>query len=450
MNKNNFIKEYHKHLEIKFKRKNPNREKHFKAFTEIYTNSPPEAKSLEDGYKDLVSGYLSDLMKFLPIEITQKIDNDILFDVVANYNFNASCFKIKGEKFIAVVFNSNLFELLNKWAKYHLAVNFPSAVYYENGENSPSHDSIYYKEKVVALKKSFCNEEDISSYDLMLDPKNLFVKDRYFYILYVSELFVLGHELGHIINGDVSDEKNYNLQDNRQMIGKSALEHEKEFNADLVGFKLVLSVLEDKMAEIDNLVLMSIISSLFDFMSYLGATSSYSHPDPLIRNLRLIEQVYGVDEAKFMLFVYKENYIDIDYQFIAQHNGSHTELPSIKLQIEVPGRELFELNYPTLTANSYASVTLLEKGKIANFDDSMMVILNFICESSLAGLTWDFLKRVIEFYTMLIFHDKKQHKRKDKFKVILKENGHEYEITISDRDNLLEIEIPEKLKIMFK
>jgi len=444
MNKNDFVIEYHKYLESKFIRKNPNRDKHLKAYTEIYSNSPLEAKS---GYKDLISNYLSDIIKFIPVEIMQKIDNEICFDVVENYDFNASCFKIKDEKFIAVIFNLNLFELISRWAKYHLAVYFPSSVYYENGENSPFHDSAYYKAKIVSLINSFSDGEDISSYDIILDPKNSFIENRYYTILYISEIFVLGHELGHIINGDLSDEKNYNLQDDQQMAIKSVLEHEKEFNADLIGFKIVLDFLEDKKVDIDNLILINVITSLFELMSYLSITSSYSHPDPLIRNLRLIEQIYGFNEARYMLFVYKENYTNIDYKFITHQECNYTELPSLKIKIEIPNKYLFEVNYPTLTTGSYASVTLMENSKICSLNDSMMIILNFICESSLAGITWDYLKRVIEFFTSQIFHDRKKQKRKDKFKIIFKENNNEYEIIVSDKENIIEIEIPDKLKL---
>jgi len=149
MNKNDFVKEYHKHLEFRFKRKNPNSDKHSKAFARIYTNSPPKSNSMENDYKNLIFNYLSDLLKFLPLDIVQKIDNDILFDVIANYDFNAACFKVKDERFVAVVFNSNLFELLSKWAKYQLAVNFPLSVYYENGENNPSHNSEYYRTRII-------------------------------------------------------------------------------------------------------------------------------------------------------------------------------------------------------------------------------------------------------------------------------------------------------------
>ena len=447
MNKNDFVIEYHKYLEYKFRRKNPNREKHLKAFAEIYSNIPTEAKS---GYKGLIFNYLADIIKFLPVDVIQKIDNEIFFDVVENYDFNASCFKIKGQSFIAVVFNLNLFELISKWAKYQLAVNIPSSVYYENGENSPSHDSAYYKARIISLINSFSNKDDISSYDLILDPKNLFVENRYYTILYISEVFVLGHELGHIINGDLSDEKNYNLQDNQQMTIKSVLEHEKEYNADVIGFKLILDYLKDKKIDIDNLVLMNVITSFFDLMSYLGTTSSDSHPDPLIRNLRLIEQIYGFNEAKYMLFVYKENNVDIDYKFITQQDGDYTELPILKVEIEIPNKGLFEVNYPTLTAGTYASVTLLEDCKIHSLNDSMMILLNFICESTLAGFTWDYLKRVIEFYTSLMFHDRKEHRRNDRFKVFFKENDNEYEVIVSDNENLIEIEIPEKLKLKFE
>jgi hypothetical protein len=79
--------------------------------------------------------------------------------------------------------------------------------------------------------------------------------------------------------------------------------------------------------------------------------------------------------------------------------------------------------------------------------DPIIIGLLFVFESSLAGLTWDFVKEQILPY----LKQKKEKKRsQDKIYVYIADDEEEYDIDIPDNIAEFELKIPKKLEMKIK
>jgi hypothetical protein len=461
MNKNEFIGKYQQDMTVPFERKNPNFDIELNAIVNKY-------KEISKGYCDFdiegvfsekkiykyrrrLIGYIGEMMNFVPRNELEKIRNyHILFDVIENYEFNAVSYRIPDEPFIALLFNINVFELLHKYHNYTLAKFFPEYVYYENGQIHPKQDIFYYKKRMNELINTFDRKGDISSFDILLNVENTSVEAAMFLKRYISEMFFLAHELGHVINGDLTDNNNYITKDG-SLLFKSVLNHEKEFNADFIGFQLVLAVLGKKMLDTMKSKIISIIHGIYEFMFWLYGGETYTHPNPYVRCLRLVEKTYGINEAKFLLYTMKLDGIDVEYQFVTTDLTGVMEFHDLNLDIEVSDIDLFQINYPYLLSKNYNKVRILEKNKVSGFADILIITMKFIYDAALSGITWDFFKRMINVYISIIFGDKKQNARsKDVVHVYIKNGNDECKLDIPDSSDILKIDIPNKLKILFK
>ncbi len=109
--------------------------------------------------------------------------------------------------------------------------------------------------------------------------------------LNITELFIICHELGHVINGDFND---INLADEFFDYVDEA-NHRKEHMADITGFLLMLLTLEKRNDYSKNIrlsILFNIIH-LIDLLYSLQETETESHPHPIRRAYCIADHFYG-------------------------------------------------------------------------------------------------------------------------------------------------------------
>lgn len=112
-----------------------------------------------------------------------------------------------------------------------------------------------------------------------------------------AELFILCHELGHYLNGDLSDPsafcalpwgiKGSKYEENR--------DHEKEHLADVTGFTLYIECLKTRGAPVISLEVVKPLMAMFNLIYALGGGASSTHPHPYDRMARIVEHGFGAD-----------------------------------------------------------------------------------------------------------------------------------------------------------
>lgn len=120
--------------------------------------------------------------------------------------------------------------------------------------------------------------------------------------LSLSELFIIAHELGHIINGDLDDGSAFSMAGQGGWIERfeENEDHAREYRADLTGLRICETVLPVVLpgVTLTTLILASIV--LFDDLYLLAGGPSSSHPDPLTRAVHLVEKTLGDDAARLV------------------------------------------------------------------------------------------------------------------------------------------------------
>jgi hypothetical protein len=93
------------------------------------------------------------------------------------------------------------------------------------------------------------------------------------------------------------------------------------------------------------------------------------------------------------------------------------------------------------------NVRITEDNVSYGIQEAIIIGLMFVYESSLAGLTWDFIKEQILPYLKRFFEKKR---KQDTVYVSISDDKEEYEIEIPDNFVELEIKIPKKLEMKIK
>jgi|GEM_PF-1244764 len=207
----------------------------------------------------------------------------------------------------AILINTGLMLFLNKYYKLVFAeVNPKYVVYCDRGSPDMLGSSDY---------KSY-RSELVHNYVKHKLPKGALVKlessitARSGIALVVSEVFVICHELGHFLNGDLEDGGNLTpfLPDGSAMTLGENLAHAKEFSADHTGFDLLRQVavklFRDKPLDIQLLLA---VGCLFDALIEIGQSESNSHPDPIDRVSNLAQRFFGLGVARTIRESYYSN-----------------------------------------------------------------------------------------------------------------------------------------------
>ncbi|MCA9701666.1 MAG: hypothetical protein KC431_29365, partial [Myxococcales bacterium] len=130
--------------------------------------------------------------------------------------------------------------------------------------------------------------------------------------LMLRELFIICHEIGHLINGDLEEPGSFSMIPSVPGAYEYVenIDHEKEYRADLAGFEIARLAMDELFsggttARADYLLLASTVG-LFDELYMLAGGPSSTHPDPLDRAVHLTRQVLGEQAANDLVASYSD------------------------------------------------------------------------------------------------------------------------------------------------
>ena len=197
----------------------------------------------------------------------------------------------------AILISYGLLTLLHKYLKLILASHLPHLVVYCNRKSANDLTSKDLREYASNLIESYKRFHAAYGAMIKLHPSLL---GTHCLTLTFSELFVLCHEFGHFLNGDLEDDRNFSPFQTHPwlQIFTANIHHDVEFKADLRGYILLDQIIQKEFKSTDTrLVLLSLIS-LFDILYLLSGRALLSHPNPINRLLHITDHFYGPDMSK--------------------------------------------------------------------------------------------------------------------------------------------------------
>jgi hypothetical protein len=230
----------------------------------------------------------NDICEALPQDLAKIIRDKVIVTSVDTGYINAAVHISSDREYYGIVINSALIQLLHKIGKIIYAIQNPEAVVYCN------------RCDVKDISKELLNEMYREYFDYFKNSKKsngpiIHLKEadsiQHILNLNITELFIICHELGHVINGDFND---INLADEFFDYVDEA-NHRKEHMADITGFLLMLLTLE-KRNDYSKYIRLSILFNiihLIDLLYSLQETETESHPHPIRRAYCIADHFYG-------------------------------------------------------------------------------------------------------------------------------------------------------------
>ena len=255
------------------------------------------------GFEVAVDNLRSLALAALPTSDRDRVLKSVAIGVLDIGSVNARI--IKGsENIYAVVVHSGLMLLLHKIFKFSLAGLDPSEVTHCNRKpvaELTRQDCLEYMHEVV----SNCRTYGAPYGPLM--HLSMEATATHGANLHVAELFILGHEIGHFLNGDLEECPRFRTVGDQVTVQEYVEneDHAKEFAADARGFE-ILRRAETIQSFFSELALIPPIVLLFNTFYMLAGGASSSHPDPLERSVRLVERFYGAERAAVLRMSYDD------------------------------------------------------------------------------------------------------------------------------------------------
>ncbi len=239
-------------------------------------------------YSDVVHSICDEIYNSLPEQFSDHLRKTVSVSALTTSEINASIFKSPCNKYFAVMVNSSMIELLHKFGKLNIAAHSPETVIYysrnPSGKTSGDEFARVRDEYILNFQRTKRSHGPIVHL-------NNEATGKHHSLLHVQELFLVGHELGHLMNGDFHERK---LSDN--LLGYVENEqHRSEHMADLIGFCFLLNAQKNtqeitKTTRISNLLA---IIQLFNVFALLHDGETDTHPYPISRALCIADHFYG-------------------------------------------------------------------------------------------------------------------------------------------------------------
>lgn len=253
-------------------------------------------------FKPIVEELREMVLRHAAPGVVRSIREEIAIGSLNTGEANAAIYRSPDKKH-AIVLNYGLFLLLGKLSKLFIALNEPESLAYCNRKPAES----VTREDIYAYIF-----ELIEYYQLHGVPRGAMVylkpnanRARTFFLV-ICELFILCHELGHFLNGDLDHEENFSATSFDWTIFKDNANHVIEYAADLRAFELLASVVQKELGFEPRIALLY-LTFLFDTLYLLGCRDSISHPDPLKRVINIAEHFFGPDTSSLMQASYEDS-----------------------------------------------------------------------------------------------------------------------------------------------
>jgi len=267
-------------------------------------NQSNEHQNVSSSHNHIAKELWESLRGILPSQIVDDLSGVIAVGALDNMSVNALCAK-SVDGYIAVLINTGLMTLLNKLSKMQIASTRPGSIRYCN-RAQPEDIS------VATLKK--WNLEVCEHYrhtgkplgpqiHLHSDAEGMHATQ-----LNIWEMYVLSHEIGHILCGHLDSSKFVTKNPLFGMIEtlEENKSHEMESEADFIGYILLReyyhkgSIRKSPNNESikDDRGLVSILITFYNLLYLLGASESTTHPHPLDRLCNIVLNAYGEKVAE--------------------------------------------------------------------------------------------------------------------------------------------------------
>jgi len=228
-------------------------------------------------------------------DVAARVLPSIALGVLDTGEANAAIYKSPDGKY-AILLNNGLMLLLNKFFKLIIAWESPRAVTYCNrkpAEELTVEELRGYLPELIEAYKQYG-----APYGAMLKLDSSGV-GRQSALLHLSELFIVCHELGHFLNGDLDDGSSFCCVEGRPWLQKFEENKDRttEYAADVTGFRLLHDVMKAMPGDVRPLHGLQAIISLFNLFFLLTEGESASHPDPRSRSVNIARHFFGQDFA---------------------------------------------------------------------------------------------------------------------------------------------------------
>jgi hypothetical protein len=243
----------------------------------------------------------------LPTKYRESLGNAIAVGTLDQISVNALCIR-SPEGFVAIVVNRGLLTFLNKISKLQVASAVEGSVLYCN--RGPAKD-------ITPLIASQWFRETCEHYrdtgkplgpQIHLTPEATLQHHQQ---LHFWEVFVLAHELGHVISGHLEDGDGFHRSPTFGML-ETYMENEshiQEVEADVVAYRVLrrhAHSMEGAKEELLDQQLLAAVTLLFNLLFLIGAGDSKTHPNPLDRLCNIVAEVYGEDVAERLAKTYED------------------------------------------------------------------------------------------------------------------------------------------------
>lgn len=244
----------------------------------------------------LVHGLVQRSKEIIDRKLNKKIDKEIIFATLPHGSINAITFKLPENDKYAIFFDENLFAFLFKFShlfsqlmppEFHFQVNTFGAIGCTlewTKKSLAKEESTLSKFLNIFLEYVCIGNSSYSKPELAEINKTKFAAS----LLSTWELFIVSHEIGHIIKGHLDNPAINELNTNENTFNTVSSNYEKEFEADL--FASLITPSELLYTEIP--LLFSVMELVFESISILKhgeiiETLSEKHPTPYSRAERL-------------------------------------------------------------------------------------------------------------------------------------------------------------------
>ncbi len=264
--------------------------------------------------QDVVDYYSSHVLFYLPEQIKQEIINKMSFGSIMNSDYAAFIIKESKSGYLATLITSELITYIKYFVLTSLAPMYPQC-FSLNSQPISSCEAIKLHEQFKKTQREAHDNFDINSNSEEFAHLSLSMMP----ILEVVYEFIILHEIGHYINGDLVEE-NFKKTAFHHELDEFAVEnHQNEFFADEFAYNHIVRYRPgDFSGEYAN-VLYLLIYYLFNTIVYRDLSENSSHPHPFERikhllNIYKASPEYDAGNYNKMLHDIEQNFQAIKHE----------------------------------------------------------------------------------------------------------------------------------------
>lgn len=276
-------------------------------FLEIHNEQQEALGTKEIIPEHFFDQYFNDLLELITATLTpalaEEVKERIAVGCIDHAYVNAFIIRSEDDANFAIVLNKALVTMTNHYAKLIAAAIHPDEVIQCNGRPGTDFQKRDYIRLSGEMLRRYGATGDPVGPELKLDLGSTALS-RVDSMLQAMHLFVLAHEVGHYLNGDLGDLTNFRkpLSDSGERVfGSESVSHNMEYLADEVAFEVVARVWRSKDPNYPaRKALDDSVTLFFNFLREVDNRGSESHPRSSDRILAVTNCFFGRQAADVM------------------------------------------------------------------------------------------------------------------------------------------------------